>query len=106
MTKHQAFMAILYCFSKRVGGSLVMKYFFEFSTFLRCVNATRIALVPKVENLVTMNDFRPISCCNVMYKCITKVIMSKLQLILPYVIGPSQTAFMSKRHILYAILLT
>jgi hypothetical protein len=55
-----------------------MKYFFEFSTFLRCVNATRIALVLKVENLVTMNDFKPISCCNVMYKCISKVIMSKL----------------------------
>ena len=71
-----------------------MKYFFELFTLPRCVNATRIALVPKVENHVTMNDFRPISYCNVMYKCISKVIVSRLQLILPDVIRPSQTSFL------------
>ncbi|KAJ6882043.1 hypothetical protein NC651_028604 [Populus alba x Populus x berolinensis] len=83
-----------------------MKYFFEFSTLPRCVNATRIALVLKIKNHLTMNDFRPIFCCNVMYKCISKVIMSRLQLILLDVMGFSHTAFVYERHILDVILLT
>jgi len=41
-----------------------------------------------------------------MYKCISKVIVSRLQLILPDVIGPAQTAFVPGRQISDAILLT
>jgi len=83
-----------------------VKYFFEFSTLPRYVNATRIALVPKIENPLTMNDFRPVFCCNVMYKCISKVIVSMLQLILLDVIGLSHTAFVFGRQISDVILLT
>ena len=83
-----------------------MKYFFEFSTLPRYVNATRIALVPKIENPLTMNDFRPVFCCNVMYKCISKVIVSMLQLILLDVIGLFHIAFVLERQISDAILLS
>jgi hypothetical protein len=38
-----------------------IKYFFENNFLPRCINATRIALVPKVENPSCMDDFRPIS---------------------------------------------
>jgi len=99
-------------FFKRRWGILssdfidVVKYFFELFTLPKCVNATRIALVPKVENHVTMNDFRPLSYCNVMYKYISKVIVSRLQLILPNVIRPSQTAFLPWRQKSNVILLT
>ena len=37
-----------------------MRYFFDFSILPRCVNATRINLVPKIENPIIINDFRPI----------------------------------------------
>lgn len=37
-----------------------MRYFFDFSTLPRCVNATKITLVPKIENPIIINDFRPI----------------------------------------------
>ena len=66
----------------------VVRYFFDTSTLPRCVNATWIALVPKVENPTSMKDFRSMSCCNVTHKCISKVIVNKLK-ILPNVIGPS-----------------
>jgi hypothetical protein len=46
-------------------------------------------LVPKIESLTTMNDFRPISCYNMMYKYIYKVIGSRLKGIFPDVIGPA-----------------
>ncbi|XP_031260174.1 uncharacterized protein LOC116118323 [Pistacia vera] len=41
-----------------------VKHFFATNEMLRCVNATRIALVPKVESPSRMTGFRPISCCN------------------------------------------
>jgi hypothetical protein len=70
-----------------------VRYFFYFSTLLKCVNATKIFLVLKVETLTTMNNFRPISCCNMMYKCISKVIMNRSKGIFPEVIGLVQTIF-------------
>ena len=39
------------------------------------VNSTPIAFVPKVPNPSTMADFRLIECCNVVYKCITKILL-------------------------------
>ncbi|KAG6780113.1 hypothetical protein POTOM_012965 [Populus tomentosa] len=83
-----------------------IKYFFDHTTLPRCVNATRIALVPKVENPTCMDDYRPISCCNVMYKCISKIMVARLKTILPEVIGPSQSAFVPGRQISDNILLT
>ena len=65
------------------------RYFFDTNTLPRCVNVTRITLVPKIESLTTMNDFRPISCYNMMYKYIYKVIVSRLKGIFPDVIGPA-----------------
>jgi hypothetical protein len=73
---------------------------------LKCVNATKIFLVLKVETPTTMNDFRPISCCNMMYKCISKVIMNRSKGIFPEVIGLVQTIFFSGRQISDVILLT
>ena len=83
-----------------------VRYFFTNNCLPRCVNATRIALVPKVENPSCMNDFRPISCCTVIYKCISKVIALRLKASLADVIGPSQSAFIPGRNISDAILLT
>jgi len=72
----------------------------------RCVNATRVALIPKIENPSCPNDYRPISCCNVLYKCISKLIVHRLKTALADVIAPSQTAFLPCRQISDAILLT
>jgi hypothetical protein len=83
-----------------------MRLFFDTLTLPKCVNATRIAFVPKIENPISVNDFRLISYCNVMYKCISKVIVNKLKVIIPNVICPSQTIFVSGHQITNAILLT
>jgi len=82
------------------------RYFFTNNSLPRCVNATRVALVPKVENPSCMNDFRPISCYNVLHKCISKIIVSRLKNALDEIIGPSQSAFLPCRNISDAILLT
>lgn len=84
----------------------ITRYFFPSYAIPRCINATRIVLVSKIENLVTINDFKPISCCNMMYKCIFKVIMSRLKRIFPNFICPAHTTFVPGRRISGVILLT
>lgn len=74
-----------------------VRYLFDFSSLLRCVDVTRITLAPKIENFITMNDFRPISCCNVMYKCISKLIVNMLKIILLDFIGPIQFVFVHSK---------
>ncbi|PKI77377.1 hypothetical protein CRG98_002322 [Punica granatum] len=49
--------------------------FFHSAKLLGETNNTSITLVPKTLNPSRMTEFRPISCCNVVYKCITKARM-------------------------------
>ncbi|KAK4384291.1 hypothetical protein Sango_3076000 [Sesamum angolense] len=50
-------------------------------------------------------EFRPISCCNVIYKVITKILVSRIRESLDLLISPSQNAFVPGRLISDNILL-
>lgn len=63
------------------------------------VNQTNICLIPKVSNLEFVNQFRPISLCNVSYKILTKVIIGRLKNIIPKLISPYQAGFVPGRSI-------
>lgn len=63
------------------------------------MNATCISLIPKIKNSETMNDFWPISLCNVLYKVISKVLMNHMKPILSSLINISQSAFVTERLI-------
>ncbi|KAJ6983822.1 hypothetical protein NC653_026591 [Populus alba x Populus x berolinensis] len=89
----------------RLDFLAAIRFFFSNNCLPRCVNATRVALVPKTEHPASMNDYRPISCCNVIYKCISKLLVVRLKPALVDVIGPSQSAFLPGRNISDAILL-
>lgn len=43
------------------------------------VNETLITLIPKVDQVTRIRDFRPISLCNVSYKVITKILALRLR---------------------------
>ncbi|KAK4390168.1 Retrovirus-related Pol polyprotein from type-2 retrotransposable element R2DM [Sesamum angolense] len=66
---------------------------------LRQLNHTIIALVPKSEHSPSVADYRPISCCNVIYKVITKIIADHLSPALVQLIDSSQAAFVGGRNI-------
>ncbi|KAL0446487.1 UNVERIFIED_CONTAM: hypothetical protein Slati_1776600 [Sesamum latifolium] len=72
--------------------------FFNTGKLLKQVNATLLALIPKVHPSLVA-DFRPISCCNVLYKAITKIIVQRLSIVLDQIISPSQNAFVPGRSI-------
>ena len=58
-----------------------------------------------MPNPSSMGDFRPISCCNTIYKCISRIISKKLQAILPDHVDKAQSAFIKGRKISDNVLL-
>ncbi|KAK3204555.1 hypothetical protein Dsin_018601 [Dipteronia sinensis] len=46
-----------------------------------------------------MKDFRPISCCNTLYKIIAKIIVNRIKPCLPDIISHFQSAFVAGRCI-------
>ena len=71
----------------------VVRNFFTTGRLLRQVNATVLTLIPKVHNPTRISDFRPIACCNVLYKVITKIIVERMSLVMDKLISPAQTTF-------------
>ncbi|KAL2243995.1 UNVERIFIED_CONTAM: hypothetical protein Sindi_0517500 [Sesamum indicum] len=73
--------------------------FFATGKMLKQINTTLLALIPKVHSPKLVMDFCPISCCNVLYKVIAKIIVQKLSRVLDKLSNPCQAAFVPSRSI-------
>ena len=84
-------------FQHIVGDSVVLAVldFLNNGNMLPDINHTNIVLIPKVKNLKRMSEFRPISLCNVIYKIISKVLANRSKQVLPQIISPTQSVFVS-----------
>ncbi|GKE63736.1 putative RNA-directed DNA polymerase, eukaryota, reverse transcriptase zinc-binding domain protein [Tanacetum coccineum] len=80
--------------------------FFSNRQILQEINHTIIALLPKVSTPSWINDYHPISCCNVIYKCISKIITNQIKDGLDDVVSMNQSAFIPGRSISDNIILT
>ncbi|KAJ0479496.1 putative RNA-directed DNA polymerase [Helianthus annuus] len=80
--------------------------FFDNGKLLQQINHTIIALVPKVPTPNSVVDYRPISCCNVIYKCISKILTDRIKGSLGVLVDINQSAFVPGRKISNNILLT
>ncbi|GKD95947.1 RNA-directed DNA polymerase, eukaryota, reverse transcriptase zinc-binding domain protein [Tanacetum coccineum] len=57
---------------------LAIKEFFTTGKLLREMNATIISFIPKIITPNKVSDYRPIACCNVIYKCIRRFIQDNI----------------------------
>lgn len=73
--------------------------FFEKGDLPEEINETVVALIPKVPMPETLNHLRPISCCNFIYKVISKVIVCRLRKFMGDIITPNQSTFIGGRLI-------
>ncbi|GKC76070.1 RNA-directed DNA polymerase, eukaryota, reverse transcriptase zinc-binding domain protein, partial [Tanacetum coccineum] len=89
-----------------VVGSDVYKAIKEFFTngkLVGEVNATVISLVPKIPTPNKVTYYRPIVCCNVMYKCISKILTNRIKDALNKLVNKNQSAFIPDRWIITCI---
>uniref|UniRef100_A0A2N9HIV3 CCHC-type domain-containing protein n=1 Tax=Fagus sylvatica TaxID=28930 RepID=A0A2N9HIV3_FAGSY len=84
----------------QVGESVVKEvcHIFSSGRMPEYLNKTLIALIPKCNGPETLNQFRPISLCNTVYKIVTKIIVSRIRPLLSNLISPFQTAFIPGRR--------
>lgn len=57
----------------------MIKQCFEDPSLIRSMNDVVITLIPKVDLVVNLKQWRPISLCNVFYKTITKILAWRLR---------------------------
>ena len=90
-----------------MGNDIVstIQQFFVTDKLLKVWNATAITLMPKVPNPTVLGDFRPIACVHTLYTCISKLICSRVSMVLNHLISPNQGAFVAGRSIMQNILL-
>ena len=85
--------------------TLAVQSFFVKGFLPKGVNSTILALIPKKTEARVMKDYRPISCCNVIYKVISKIIANRLKQVLPKFVAGNQSAFVQDRLLIENVLL-
>ncbi|XP_048619986.1 uncharacterized protein LOC125590455 [Brassica napus] len=78
---------------------------FQLGFLPKGINSTILALIPKKSAAMEMRDFRPIACCNVIYKVVSKILANRLKQMLPRIIVANQSAFVKGRLLMENVML-
>ncbi|KAJ9536708.1 LOW QUALITY PROTEIN: hypothetical protein OSB04_un000093 [Centaurea solstitialis] len=84
---------------------LAVQDFFYRGRLLRELNHTSVCLIPKSSNASRVTDYRPISLCTTIYKCIAKIISWRIKDHLDVLVSSNQSAFIPGRRITDNILM-
>lgn len=78
--------------------------FFNNGKLPKILNSTIISLIPKVIVLAYAGKFRPISCCNVLYKYKSKMLYnSRLNKDIYHTVADNQAAFVGGKSLVYNV---
>ncbi|XP_074290703.1 uncharacterized protein LOC141617408 [Silene latifolia] len=64
-----------------------VRSYFRTGKLLKQANVTVLTLIPKKSVVTTVRDFRPIACCTVLYKTISKILVTRMKPYLPHLVG-------------------
>ncbi|RZB92398.1 Transposon TX1 149 kDa protein [Glycine soja] len=84
----------------------MMKDFWANGVISRGANASFIVLLPKKDDLLGLEEYRPISLIGCLYKVISKVLAKRLGKVLGKIIDMRQSAFVGGRFMLDGVLLS
>ncbi|KAJ9566332.1 LOW QUALITY PROTEIN: hypothetical protein OSB04_002298 [Centaurea solstitialis] len=85
--------------------SVAIHNFFYRGHLAKELNHTLICLLPKSPNASTVADYRPIACCSVLYKCISKILVERMKPYLGSLVNRAESAFIPGRRIIDNILM-
>ncbi|GKV40773.1 hypothetical protein SLEP1_g48376 [Rubroshorea leprosula] len=71
---------------------------------VRGSNASFIVLIPKKDNPIRIEDYRPISLIGCMYKLISKLLANRLSKVIEGLIGENQSAFIAGRLLVDSVI--
>ena len=83
-----------------VVGSFLTKFIqktFRSRNFLVALNETLIVLIPKINHPDTVNHFRLMFLCNVIYNLITKIVVQRIRPLL--LVSQAQCNFIPRRQV-------
>lgn len=80
--------------------------FFSDEWILPNYNSNTIVLIPKQDNVDSIDQYRPTALANFKHKILTKIIADRLAQIMPTIISKEQRAFIHGRNIRDCICLT
>uniref|UniRef100_A0A803QC82 Reverse transcriptase domain-containing protein n=1 Tax=Cannabis sativa TaxID=3483 RepID=A0A803QC82_CANSA len=92
---------------KEIGADVskaILNFFEEGSMPISLKDAV-ITLIPKTQDPKDASDYRPIACCNTVYKCISKMICSRLEEVLPCLVSDNRGAFVKNRLLAHNIMI-
>ena len=86
----------------------VLRFLNEFyvnEIFSKGLNASFIALIPKVPDPQILSDYRLISLIGCTYKIVAKILANRLKNVMPFIIHERQSTFLEGRHMLHSVLI-
>ena len=79
--------------------------FYDNGVLARGCNASFLALIPKVDSPLGLNDYRPISLVASIYKMISKVLAGRLKRVISRIIEENQSPFVGGRNLLDGVVI-
>ena len=79
--------------------------FFNSEISARSINIAWVALIPKIADPTSIEEYRPISMVGALYKIISKILSIRLRQVLAPLVDESQSAFVMNRQILDGVLI-
>ena len=74
-----------------IGSDVIeaVREFFRTGKLLGQINITTLTIIPKSQAPETLSDHRPIAFCNVLLKCITRILTTKISKYLNVIVSQS-----------------